>query len=275
MPVRTIQTQIDTLFGVHVSLGGIEDAMHTTAEIGADRVVAIRDEIRQSEVVHADETGWREDGQNRYVWLIATTTARYFELGRRTKEQIDQILGPTFSGVLVCDFYAAYDHFPGEKQRCWAHLLRDISDLVDKYPDDHELATWGQQIRLLYRQARDEPPDTAAERQAARHRLEVALAGHCTPWLGGDFPQRTLCQRIVDHLHELFTFVTRPEVPPTNNEAERALRPLVIARKVWGGTRSPRGSTDAMRRATLLHTWRAENGNPFLETRQLLLSTQE
>lgn len=274
MPVRTIQTQLRTLFGVHVSLGGIEDALHTTAESGADRVVAIRDEIRESPVVHADETSWREDGQNRYVWLIATPTARYFELGRRTNEQIDQILGPAFSGVLVCDFYAAYNHFPGEKQRCWAHLLRDIADLVDKYPDDHELATWGQQIRLLYRQARDEPRETAAERQAARHSLEVALAGYCTPWLGRDVPQRTLCQRIVDHLHELFTFVTRPEVPPTNNEAERALRPLVIARKVWGGTRSPRGSTDAMRRATLFHTWHVEDGNPFLQARQLLLSTQ-
>ena len=116
MPVRTIQTQIETLFGVHVSLGGIEDALHTTAESGADHVLAIRDEIRQSGVVHADETSWREDGQNRYVWLIATPTARYFELGRRTNEQIDEILGPDFSGVLVCDFYAAYNHFPGEKQ---------------------------------------------------------------------------------------------------------------------------------------------------------------
>jgi len=274
MPVRTIQTQLETLFGVHVSLGGIEDALHTTAESGAERAVAIRDEIRQSGVVHADETGWREDGQNRYVWLIATTTARYFELGPRTNEQIDQILGPDFGGVLVCDFYAAYNHFSGEKQRCWAHLLRDVADLVERYPDDHELATWGQQIRLLYQQARDEPSETTAERQAARHRLEVALSGHCTPWLGRDVPQRALCQRIVDHLHELFTFVTRPEVPPTNNEAERALRPLVIARKVWGGTRSSRGSTDAMRRATLVHTCRAQNGNPFLATQQLQLSAQ-
>jgi len=116
MPVRTIQTQLQTLFGVHVSLGGIEDALHTMAERGAGRVAAIRDEIRQSAVVHADETGWREDGQNRYVWLIATPTARYFELGRRTNEQIDQILGPAFGGILVTDFYSAYNHFLGEKQ---------------------------------------------------------------------------------------------------------------------------------------------------------------
>lgn len=118
MTVRTIQEQLETLFSVHVSLGAIEDALHTVSVRGESRVTAIREEIRQNEVVHSDETGWREDGQNRYVWLIATPTARYFEIGRRTNEQIDSILGPEFSGVLVSDFYAAYDHFPGLKQRC-------------------------------------------------------------------------------------------------------------------------------------------------------------
>jgi hypothetical protein len=118
MTVRTIQEQLETLFGVHVSLGAIEDALHTVSARGEGRVQAIREEIRRSEVVHSDETGWREDGQNRYVWLIATPTARYFEIGRRTNEQIDSILGPDFSGLLVSDFYGAYDHFLGEKQRC-------------------------------------------------------------------------------------------------------------------------------------------------------------
>lgn len=274
MPVRPIQGQLATLFGVQISLGAIEDALHTVAERGAGRAEATRDEIRRSEVVHADETGWREDGQNRYVWLIATSTARYFELGRRTNERIDAILGRDFGGVLVVDFYAAYDHFPGLKQRCWAHLLRDIRDLVEKHPDDQELGTWGQQIRLLYQQARDAPIGTPKQRRAAGQRFEATLAGYCTPRLGADVPQRVLCQRIVDHLHELFTFVTHPGVPPTNNEAERTLRPLVIARKVWGGTRSPQGSTDAMRRATLFATWRAQGTNPFLAVQQLLLSPQ-
>lgn len=272
MTVRTIQEQMKTLFGVHVSLGAIEDALHTVSVRGEPQVKAIREEIRQSEVVHSDETGWREDGQNRYVWLIATPTARYFEIGRRTNEQIDSILGPDFSGVLVSDFYAAYDHFPGVKQRCWAHLLRDLSDLVAQYPDDTDLTVWATRVRRLYGQARDRPGADPKTRRATRKRLEALLSRACEPFLGSEKPQRVLCQRILKYLHELFTFVVNPAVPPTNNEAERDLRPLVIARKVWGGTRSPQGSVDAARRATLFGTWRARHLNPFYQVYTLLLS---
>jgi hypothetical protein len=105
--------------------------------------------------------------------------------------------------------------------------------------------------------------------------LEARLSRACEPFLGGVKPHRVLCQRILKYLHELFTFVVNPAVPPTNNEAERDLRPLVIARKVWGGTRSPRGSVDAMRRATLFGAWRAQGLNPFHEVYGLLLSPQE
>lgn len=272
MTVRTIQEQLQILFGVHVSLGAIEDALHTVASRGASHAKAIRDEIRRSEVVHSDETGWRENGQNRYVWLIATPTARYFELGRRTNDQIDSMLGADFSGILVTDFYSAYDHFPGEKQRCWAHLLRDVADLVAQYPEDKDLARWARQVRRIYHQARDRPGSDLKTRRVTRERLEALLARVCGRFIGTAAPQRVLCQRIVKHLHELFTFVVHPGVPPTNNEAERDLRPLVIARKVWGGTRSAQGSADAMRRATLHSTWRARGLNPFHEVQNLLLS---
>ncbi len=272
MTVRMIQEQVKTLFGVHVSVGAIEYALNTVATRGAPLVEAIHEEIRSSEVVHSDETGWREDGQNKYVWLIATPTARYFEIGRRTNDQIDSMLGPGFGGVLVSDFYGAYDHFPGEKQRCWAHLLRDVEELVAQYPEDTELARWAYRVRRIYRQARDRPGADAKARRVTRDRLEGALTRVCQRWIGTAAPQRVLCQRIVKHVHELLTFVVHPEVPPTNNEAERDLRPLVIARKVWGGTRSEQGSKDAMRRATLHSTWCARHLNPFHEIYNLLLS---
>jgi transposase len=274
MTVRAIQEQLGTLFGVHVSLGAIEDALHTVATRGATQATAIRDEIRRSEVVHGDETGWREDGQNRSVWLIATPKARYFEIGRRTNEQIDSMLGADFAGVVVCDCYSAYDHLLGEKQRCWAHLLRDVADLVAQHPDDTDLAAWAELVRRIYRRARDRPGADEAARWRTRKRLEVLLERACRAFVGTDATQRTLCQRLLKHLHELFVFVVNPAVPSTNNEAERDLRPLVIARKVWGGTRSAQGSVDAMRRATLYATWRVRGLNPFQEFYRLLLSPQ-
>ena len=80
-------------------------------------------------MVHADETGWRENGVNGYVWTFSTPTERYFLRRGRNKEVVDEALGEDFAGALVSDFYAAYHHYDGPKQRCWAHLLREIHDL--------------------------------------------------------------------------------------------------------------------------------------------------
>ena len=274
MPVRRIQEHLQCLFGLRISVGAIEYALHSVATRGAAAVEAIRQQTRESAVVHADETGWREDGQNRYVWVLATPNARYFEIGRRNNEQIDSMLGESFNGIVVSDFYKAYDHLLGEHQRCWAHLLRDVRELVGRYPKNRSLARWAHSLNRLYRAARASPTRNAAERRAIRKRLERIATRICQPFIDSDAPQRTLCERILRYVHELFTFVVNRQVSPTNNEAERSLRPLVIARKVWGGTRSKQGSIDAMRRATLMDTWRVRGLNPFLEVQKLLLSPQ-
>lgn len=273
MSVRAIQEHLATVFGVRVSVGAIVDALHTVATCGHAQVEAWRAEIAHSAVVNADETSWREDGEGRTLWVVSTPRLRYFEIGRRTSDQIDAILGADFAGVLVTDFYAAYHHF-GTHQRCWAHLLREVRDLLGAFPDDASLACWARRFTRLYATARDTPRTDPATRQRIRRRLEGRLRQSCLPFAAADVPQRRLCARLVKHVHELFTFITQPDVPATNNQAERDLRPLVIARKVWGGTRSVRGSADAARRFTLFRTWRALGLNPFVETRSLLLSPQ-
>ena len=257
MTVRPIQAHLASVFGVHVSIGAIADALRTMARRGASQVAAIRDAVRASPVVHADETGWRQDGQNRDLWVASTATDHYFAIGRRTNDQIDAILGADFSGILVTDFYAAYDHFAGLKQRCWAHVLRAAADLLVSFPDDRALLHWVDRLRRLFAVACDAPGDTPTARRAARRRLEERITLLCQPSTTTDVPQRRLAARLLRHLSELFTFVTHPFVAATNNQAERDLRPHVIARKVWGGTRSERGSTDTAARFFLFATWRA------------------
>ena len=105
-------------------------------------------------MVHADETGWRQNGNNGYVWTFSTPTERYFLRRGRGKAVVDEALSESFSGVLVSDCYAAYHHYDGPKQRCWAHLLRDIHDLVALYPKDTALAQWAAAVHQLYVEAR-------------------------------------------------------------------------------------------------------------------------
>ena len=117
LPLRTIQWYLQTVHRLPLSLGAIVRAIHQVAQKAQPALAEILDRIRGSPVVHADETGWRQDGVNGYVWTFSTPTDRYFLRRGRNKEVVDEALGDSFSGVWVSDFYAAYHHYPGLKQQ--------------------------------------------------------------------------------------------------------------------------------------------------------------
>jgi len=270
-PIRSIQWYLRTVHRLRLSTGAIVGACHQVAQRGQGAVAQVREQIRASPAVHADETGWREAGRNGYVWGFSTRTARYFVRRGRNKEVVDEVLGPAFSGVLLSDFYAAYHHYDGVKQRCWAHLLRDIHDLTGLYPDAAGVQAWALEVGAVYRRAVAFSGATARERQWARRCYEQSLLGLCAPYLAdATAPQRRLCARIERHLAELFVFVVEPGVPPDNNAAERSLRHLVTSRKISGGTRSAAGTATKMALSTLFGTWRAQGLNPFHACRRLL-----
>ena len=236
-------------------------------------MAAILDRIRASPVVHADETGWREDGANGYVWTFSTPTERYFLRRGRGKAVVDEALGESFSGVLVSDFYAAYHHYDGPKQRCWAHLLRDIHDQRTRYPKDAALARWAAAVHQLYVAAKACNHHEPWQRRVAQLAWERKLLAICRPFVADPSAvQGKLCRRIERHIKELFVFVAEPDVPADNNPAERSLRHLVISRKVSGGTRSEQGTESKMTLASLFGTWRAQGLNPLAACRQLLVS---
>ena len=271
LPLRVIQWYLDTVHGLHLSVGAIVSATQRVAHKAQPVLTDIVERIRGSPVVHADETGWREDGDNGYVWTFSSPTERYFLRRGRGKSVVDEALGQEFAGVLVSDFYAAYHHYDGPKQRCWAHLLRDIHDQRALYPDDHRLGRWADAVNLLYRQAKAFTHPSERQRRSAALALEHRLLALCRPYLDDPAaPQARLCRRIANHIKELFIFVAEPEVPSDNNAAERSLRPLVTSRKISGGTRSPQGTETKMTLASIFSTWRAQGLNTFTTCRQLL-----
>lgn len=275
LPVALIQWYLEAVHGLELSVGAIVGAVQRVATRGAGAVATIQAAIRASPVVHADETGLREAGTNGYLWSFSTPTERYFVRGGRNKEVVDEVLGPAFAGVLVTDFYAAYDHDDGPHQRCWAHLLRDIHALGERHPTDAGLGAWADAVHAIYERARRVTGSDATRRQAQRRCADQLLA-RCQPYLDAQVttvPQAVLCRRIAKYLPELFTFVADSAVPTTNNAAERSVRPVVIQRKISGGTRSPAGSTTFTRLATLFGTWRAQGLDPLSACRRLLLDS--
>ena len=275
LPFRTIQWYLAAVHGRRLSVGAIVGATPRVADRAQGMMTDIVERIRGSPVVHADETGWREDGHNGYVWTFSTPTQRYFLRRGRGKTVVDEVLGDEFAGVLVSDFYAAYHHYDGPKPRCWAHLLRDIHDRRVLSPDDLPLVQWAEAVHQLYQQAKAFTHPSEQQRRAAQLALERRLLALCRPYR--DDPasaQARLCRRISNHIKELFVFVAHPEVPPDNNAAERSLRHLVISRKISGGTRSERGTETKMALASICGTWRTQDLNPLAACRQLLISPQ-
>jgi len=153
LPIATIQWYLRTLHALSISVGAIVGALRQVARAGAATVTAFREEIRGSPCVHGDETGWREDGVNGYVWVFCTPTAQSFTRGSRGGAMVETVLGEEFAGVLVSDFYVGYQHYPGVKQKCWPHLLRDVHDLRVAHPDDAAVQAWVAGVQDLYRRA--------------------------------------------------------------------------------------------------------------------------
>ena len=268
LPVRTIQWQLETFHGLHLGIGEISEILHGVRHQAAPVVEALREEVRASPVVNGDETGWREAGQNGYLWSFSTPTVRYFERhASRGGDVVEQILGSAYEGTVVSDFYGAYNRHDGPHQRCWAHLLRDAHELRLDHPDDVAVQEWVDGLKDLYHRARDwvsaHPQAAEAERERAKGRFERELQTLSSPFVKKPVPPRVLCERIDRFLPELFVFVGDPRVPATNNAAERAVRPTVISRKISGGTRSQEGSKTKAALASLFGTWAVRGENPY------------
>ena len=282
LPIRGIQQYLGTVHQLKLSVGAIVEAIRRVARQAQRTVDETLLRIRGSPVVHADETGWREDGVNGYVWTFSTPTDRYFVRRGRGKKVVDEVLGESFGGVLVSDFYAAYNHYPGLKQRCWVHLLRDINELKALHPVDTDLARWDEGVRQLYGKARAWAaagvlPSSGYHPSVSPDQLmlEKQLQALCRPFSNDEAaPQAKLCRRIERFIKELFVFVSHPDVPSENNAAERSLRHLVVSRKISGGTRSEQGTNTKMILASLLGTWRAKGLNPLSQSQNLLVSHQ-
>ena len=222
LPFRTIQWYLQTVHQLRLCVGAIVRAIHQVARQAQPAVDRILGRIRGSPVVHA----------NGYVWTFSTPTGRYFLRRRRNKEVVDEMLDESFSGVLVSGFYAAYHHYPGLRQRCWVHLLRDIHDLKTLYPKDRQLARWAAAVHGVYLRAKSFAHPQARQRQRVQQRLERKLLAQCRLYAQDPAAaQGNLCRRIETFIKELFVFVADPACPRTTTLQSAACGPWRSATK--------------------------------------------
>lgn len=285
LPLKAIQGLLASVYKLPLSIGEITRIVQTVAERARSEYERLREEVRSSSVVHIDETGWREDGINGYVWGFSTPTVRWFVRERSRGSAIPiGVLGAEYQGTVVADFYSGYSPLLCRKQRCWVHMLRDLKELEEKHEGNAEVAEFRARIRELYDQAiayreaqlaveGEVPLHLRRARRKTRSGFEREIMKLARPHLKrARDPCRVLSERIERFRWELFVFVEDPAVPPENNAAERTLRASVVARKISGGTRSPVGSDTMAILRTVFGTWTVRGTQTLQACRQLIAS---
>ena len=279
LPIRRIQAYLSSLHLLFLSSGEVVELLHQIRQALQTPIDALKTAARASPILHGDETSWRENGQNGYIWAFSTPgddAIRYYEYDHsRSQAVLKRILDGRFTGHLVSDFYCGYNEYAGKHQRCWTHLLRALHDLKREHALDIEVLTWAQAVRACYDDAvawlEAHPHAPLWEREA----LYVELTSR-THRLGLRYAKAygqvccALSKRLLRHEDELFQFVLIEGLSADNNLAERSIRPLVVCRKISGGSRSQQGTKTRMGLASVFETWQARKLNPFDECLKLL-----
>src|SRR3954466_9653553 len=230
-------------FGVPLSVGTLDRCIREVGVACEPVVEDLLDDLRQADVIHADETPWKQHGRLRWLWVALSSSTAIFHIGSRHGDEIRDRIGDAFLGWLVSDGYGAYRKFK-KRQRCLAHLIRKGVALAGRLnPVGVNFGDWLlREIRGLIHEV--------AEGTGARiiNPMLARLKRACKLHRDDDAEKvRALAREILNDWTAITAFVTNPDLPATNNEAERALRDAVIARRISNGN-PHRGGLGGLRR---------------------------
>jgi transposase len=264
---RTTQDVMDDLFGIPMALGTIANLEHATVQALAAPVAEAQTHVRTQSIAHLDETGWHEGRARAWLWVAVTACVTVFvvRLSRGAKVA-QELLGERFCGILVTDRWSAYTWYPTRwRQVCWAHLLRDFEAMIERGGRSQEigegLREQARQMFHAWHRVRDGTLPHAEfrvlMRPIRRHTAQLLKAGQTC----GVAKTEGVCREVLKMYDALWTFVRVEGVEPTNNAAERAIRPGVLWRKGSFGTQSAHGSRFVEAMMTVVATLKQQHRN--------------
>jgi transposase len=263
---RTTTSLLANLFQVELAVGSVTACERAVSAAVATPVVQAMRHVRQQPVIHVDETGWRQRRQRAWLWVAATTRVTVFLIHARRGTGAARTLLRGTAAILVTDRWSAYRAWPlARRQLCWAHLRREWVAFTERggtaWRVGHALRAETRAIFTLWHRVRDGTLSRARFQAAMRpHRRRVEA------WLRRGTACRhaktaATCREVLALAPALWTFVDVPGVEPTNNAAERPLRPAVLWRRKSFGTHSAAGSQFAARMLTVAATLKSQHRN--------------
>lgn len=246
LPLHRIVAYLNSCLYFSVSPGGLALAWQRLSQILLPWYEHLEILVRTSSLLHVDETGWRLVGKGYWLWCFTNQKVAYYLISpSRASPVLKEVLQELFKGILVCDFFGAYNKIDAFlKQRCLLHLLRDIKRTSVSHKT-YEWMTFSKKLKRIIKDAirlSMRSSNLSSELYTRRcntihRRLRKLIA---QPY--NDCHCKRFVKRLKRHQDELFTFLEYPQVPFDNNHAERMIRPAVVARKNSYCNRSERGA---------------------------------
>lgn len=241
---RIVETMRD-LHGVRLSEGAVAAILKRGGQNAQPAAEQIKQQVITSKIVKSDETSARVNGRNWWQWVFISDAGVYHTIVRtRGAAEINAVMGSLCVEIWVCDCFSSQLNAPAKVfQLCLAHQLRDLQRVIDTAPRER----WARQMQKLFRDAihlRNRFLDGEMTLEGFSRRV-TEIENALDRLLARSLTNEGACKlqaRYITHRDKLLTFLHYPEVPPTNNESERALRPSVVHRKVTNGFRSEWGA---------------------------------
>lgn len=274
IPFATMVLLFSTTYGITITEGALVAILHRSREWLGSPYDHLLKEIRGSPVKHADETGWRIAGVNSWVWAFLTKNTAYYTIEETRGKGVPQriLAGSKPTDVLIRDDYAGYEKLPMHQQSCWAHLLRKSHEAMMQPGVSKEMTTLHQTVKTMYQTilVSLRLPVGSPQRMRSYETLTEELSSIAdAPFTADD--AKKIQTRIRHQQGHLFTALLHDGVPLTNNVAERTIRPMVVTRKISGGSRSTDGAQTHAVNMSILQTITMRNQPMSATLHDLLL----
>jgi transposase len=253
-------------YQLKISTGELSEIISRMARKYKPTYDQIKTDLKREPYLHADETGWRQSGEKRWLWSFSNNSVSYYTIrSTRSRAVVKDVLGEKYSGVLFSDFYGAYNEIKCAKQKCWVHLLRDCKKLTERYPGNNEVIAFKDSVKRFYEQAivmKDRKilwnDDIVKDLKKLKARTTgFSLQKYQNPRL------KVLARRMYKFRHALYTSIPLG-LAPQNNPGELEIRPTVLMRKTSYCNRSQQGAENQAILMSVIRT-ASKKGLDFIE----------
>jgi hypothetical protein len=253
--------------GIKLSIGTINNTLHESGSAAMPVEKELVQEIVSSDLLHVDETSWKEQAVLLWLWVFSTNNVTVYWIAFRSAELIENVLGKDYTGWLMSDGYQVYRRYLN-RLRCWAHLLRKAKGLKESLNEEAQI--FGQQtldlLNMLIVQVYAARNQQLDEPLSTTNQLQLLVYQQLCEKMksNGHKKLAELATEMLNDWEAIFRVLDYPHLPLTNNEAERALRHWVILRGICYGTRTEEGSRVFAILISVIETCRKRNQSPWV-----------